>query len=172
MLSTLHAGADRWLCHVENAAAVVAGCAIVTAMFLVSGDAILRHVFGAPLTFQLHLTEFYLLPSSIMLALAWGYRRGGAIQIKLLLAAIPDHLSRPIIRVGLAAASVYMAALAWRSWLVFARAWEKDEVVMGVINWPVAWSWIWIPLGCALLALRLALDATAPKLRPIGAAHQ
>lgn len=171
MLSRLHLRVDWVLSRIEDAAVVVAGIAITVAMLAVSADAILRYAFKAPLAFQLHLTEFYLLPISMMMALAWGYRNGGTIQIKLLLNALPERVTNPIVRIGLVAASVYMAVLAWRSSLVFIRAWERSEVVVGVIDWPVAWSWVWVPIGCALLSARLLVDAVAPHLRPIGTAH-
>lgn len=172
MLSKIHSALDWGLSRIEDVAVAIGGIAIVMAMLLVSADAILRYVFQAPLSFQLHITEFYLLPAALMMALAWGYRNGGTIQISILLVALPDWVANIIIRVGLATASVYIAALAWRGYLTFERAFQKNEVVMGVVDWPVSLSWVWIPVGCALLAARLMLDAIAPKLRPIGSAHE
>lgn len=172
MLSRLHASLDWVMARIEDVAVVIGGVAIVAAMLLVSADALLRYAFAAPLAFQLHVTEFYLLPASLMMALAWGYRNGGTIQIKLLIVVLPDWVVNPMTRILLAAASVYMAYLAWRSYFVFARAWRRNEVVMGVFDWPVSLSWVWIPIGCGLLAARLMIEATAPKLRPIGAAHE
>lgn len=172
MLSRLHSSLDWVLSRIEDVAVVIGGIAIVAAMLLVSADAVLRYVFGAPLSFQLHVTEFYLLPAALMMALAWGYRNGGTIQISILLVVMPPWLSNPIIRLCLATASVYMAYLAWRSYFTFARAFRRNEVVMGVLDWPVSLSWVWIPLGCGLLAARLMMDAIAPRLRPIGTAHE
>jgi len=172
MLSRLHSALDWALSRVEDIAMAIGGVAIVLAMLLVSADAILRYVFAAPLSFQLHVTEFYLLPAALMMALAWGYRNGGTIQITILLAVLPAWLTNLVIRAGLAAASIYIAVLAWRSYFTFARAFRRHEVVMGVLDWPVSLSWVWIPLGCGLLAARLMMDAIAPRLRPIGTAHE
>lgn len=172
MLSHLHSRIDWALSRVEDVAVVIGGIAIVAAMLLVSADALLRYLFAAPLAFQLHVTEFYLLPAALMMALAWGYRNGGTIQIKLLVVVLPDWVVNPLMRVLLAVAAAYMAVLAWRSYFIFARAWNRNEVVMGVLDWPVSLSWVWIPVGCGLLAARLIVEATAPKLRPIGAAHE
>lgn len=167
-----HGRIDRILSVIEAGAAVAAGAVLVVVMVLVSLDAILRHAFAAPLTFQLTLTEDYLLVAMVMLALPWGYRTGGAIQVRLLLDACPPRFGAAVVRVGLAAAAVYLASLAWWSWGRFAQAFAADEVKMGVIDWPVDWSWVWVPLGCGLLALRVLLDAAAPALRPIGSDHE
>jgi TRAP-type C4-dicarboxylate transport system permease small subunit len=171
MLSVLHSRVEAVLVRIENVAAIGAGCAVVAAMVLVSLDAVMRHVLASPLTFQLHLTQYYLLVSMALLALPWGYRNGGAIQIRLLIGNLPRRLAEPIVRLGLLAAAVYLTVLAWEGYQVFHEALVQNEVIMGVIDWPVAWSWIWVPVGCGLLALRLVLDATEPQLRPIGAAH-
>lgn len=137
-------------------------------MFLVSTDAVLRRAFGAPLTFQLQLSENYLLVAMVMLSLAWGYRKGGSIQVRLLLDALLVIIAEVVVRAGLAASSIYIAILAVLAWSPFYRALIDQEVTMGVIDWPVSWSWVWVPLGCALLAFRLALDATAPVLPSLG----
>lgn len=170
MFYRLHRTIDRGFRWVETAAAVFAGCTILLVMALVSTDAILRRLFGHPLTFQLQLTEDYLLVAMVMLALAWGYRRGGSIQVRLLVDVLPKATADIVLRLGLAASSIYMAVLAVLAWEPFYRALVDHEVTMGVIDWPVSWSWVWVPLGCGLLSFRLALDATAPVL-PETAGH-
>lgn len=168
MPNSLHARIDRALAVVENVAAVGAGAAMLATMVLVSIDVVMRYVFASPLTFQLHVVQFYLLVSMLLLALPWGYRNGGAIQIQLLTAALPERLVTPMVRLGLLVSAVYLGALAYQGYQAFAEALVHGEVVMGVVDWPVAWSWVWIPIGCGLLAARLIVDATAPRLRPIG----
>ena len=166
-MAQAHARLDRVLCWVENAAAASAGVALAAAMVLVSCDAILRHFFAAPLTFQFQLTESYLMVFGIMLALPWGYRTGGKIQVLMLLDALGPFLRSVLFRAGLIVSAVYMAVLGWRSFLVAQEAFANHELIMGVIDWPVGWSWIWVPVGCVLLAARLGLDAAAPVLPDI-----
>ena len=157
-----HQTFDRAFRRVETAGAILAGITMLVVMVLVSADAILRRGFSHPLTFQLTLSESYLLVIMVMLSLAWGHRRGGTIQVRLLLDNLPPATAAAITRIGLAASAVYMAVLAVLAWSPFYRAWVDNEIVLGVIDWPVAWSWVWVPLGCGMLAIRLALDATAP----------
>lgn len=170
-MASIHGRADAGLQIIENIAAVIAGCAAMVVMVLVTCDAMFRYVLNTPLTFQHHLTQFYLLVMLGALPLAWGYRTGGSIQVSLLIERLPAVVSAPLIRLGLLASSLYLGAIAWRSSLEFYAAWSQGRQIMGVIDWPVAWSWVWIPVGCGLLALRLIVDATAPTLRPIGNCH-
>ena len=153
---------DNLLRQVEIACAVVSGIVALAAMILVAADAALRHLFAAPLTFQLVLTQDYLLVALLLLAMPWGYRSGGFIRLDVLLSALPDPARKLVLRAGLIASALYVAKLALLSWEQFHKAWSRGDVVMGVIDWPVSWSWVWLPVGLGLLALRLAVDAIAP----------
>lgn len=166
-------GAHARLCGVlrllENTAATIAGIALLSAMVLVTCDAVLRHVFSAPLTFQLQLTESYLMVIGIMLALPWGYRTGGRIRIMALLNVLRPAVRAAVYRAGLLASAIYLFLLGWRALLIAQEAFVKNELIMGVIDWPVGWSWVWVPIGCFLLAVRLMVDAAAPALTELNA---
>ncbi|SMF65826.1 TRAP-type C4-dicarboxylate transport system, small permease component [Tistlia consotensis] len=158
----IHGAFDALLARGEAAAAVLAGCGALAAMLLVSADAVIRHLFAQPLTFQLYFTEHYLLVSMALLALPWGFRTGGFIRIEGFAMAVPLSLRGPLLRTGLLAGAGYIGYLGWLGLGKFQEALAGHEVDMGVIDWPIAWSWIWVPLGCGLLALRLTLAASAP----------
>lgn len=160
--SGLHALLDRSLRWLEDLSAALAGAIMFAAMVLVSLDALLRYLFGAPLTFQYYLTEKYLMVGMVALPLAWGFRTGGYIRIEGLVQALPRRLRTLVLRAGLLVSAAYIAVLAWLGGAYFISALRKNEVVIGVFDWPVSWSWIWIPVGCGLLALRLILTAIGP----------
>ena len=141
---------------------VVAGAAMLVAMVLTALDATLRYVFNAPITFQQYLTENYLLVAMVNMAFAWGFRVGGYIRIDGVLLQLPSAMRLLILRTGLVASSAYVAVLAWTAFGTWRDAWRRGAVQFGEIDWPISWSWIWIPLGCGLLALRLFLVATGP----------
>lgn len=162
MATELYHRIDAIYRRVEAVAVAVAGCVILAVMGLVATDAVLRRGFDHPLTFQLPLSENYFLVALSMLSLAWGYRQGGSIRVHLLIDCLPRKISIAILRIGLAISSIYIMTLAVLAWATFHEALINNEVQMGVIDWPVAWSWFWIPIGCGMLSLRLALDVFKP----------
>ena len=87
----------------ETAAACIAGVAMVCAMLLVTADALLRHLFDNPLTFQIALTEKYLLVTMILMAMPWGFRTGGYIRIDELTRRLPIPVAEVVLRAGLVA---------------------------------------------------------------------
>lgn len=162
---------DRVLQHVENGLIAVGGVAIALAMVLVSADAFMRHVFSDPLTFQYTLTESYLMVMGFSLALPWGYRTGGRIRIMLLLHAVSAPVRLWVMRVGNLVAALYLSILAVRSFEKAQTAFLRDDLIMGVIDWPVGWSWVWIPVGLSVLVLRLLVDACDDPDRGASGSH-
>jgi TRAP-type C4-dicarboxylate transport system permease small subunit len=156
------------LALVENACALLAGIALVVAVLLVSANALSRHVLSAPIEFQLELTQSYLLVMLITLALPWGFRQGGFIRITLFSGLFGPRWWQRIYQVGLLFSCAYLSVLGYEAFVVFADAWVKRHMIMGIIDWPVAWSWVWIPIGCWLLALRTFLMALGAGEQPEG----
>ena len=160
--ASLHAACDRALRWLEDAAIAVAGVIMVAAMFLTAIDATMRYAFNAPLTFQQYLTENYLLVAMVNLSLAAGFRLGGYIRIEGVINQFPSAIIAALLRAGLFVSAVYMAVLAWTAGARFLDFYLRGAVMFGEIDWPIAWSWVWIPLGCGLLTLRLLLTAIGP----------
>jgi TRAP-type C4-dicarboxylate transport system permease small subunit len=152
----------RWC---ENAAAVAGGAMMLAAMVLTTLDALMRYAFNAPLSFNYYLTENYLMVGLMTLPMAWGFRAGGFIRIMALAAVLPRSIGDALLRVGLLASALYVAALAWLAAGHFIEVWRRGDVQMGVIDWPVAWSWVWLPIGLGLLAARLTATAFGSSQR-------
>ncbi len=143
----------------ETAAAIVGGLMMVLAMVLMTADATMRYVFTSPIEIAPRLIEFYLMVGMFAMPLAWGFRTGGYIRIMAGVAMLPARLRNFTLRAGLLVSSVYVGGLAWTSWVHFLDAWRSGEVYVGVLDWSVAWSWVWVPLGLGLLTARLILMA-------------
>jgi TRAP-type C4-dicarboxylate transport system permease small subunit len=153
---------DRLLRPMEDAAMIFAAVVTFITMILVSVDALMRYLFNAPLSFGYYLTENYLMIAMMTMPLAWGFRTGGYIRIEGMVQRLPSRALQRLIRAGLVVSSAYVAVLAWVAGAHFLEAYRTGEVDPGLIDWPVSWSWVWVPLGCGLLALRLLITAFGP----------
>jgi TRAP-type C4-dicarboxylate transport system permease small subunit len=147
---------------VEVGAAAIGGTMIVSAMLLTSADVIFRYIFDWPLDFAYYFNENYLMVGMMTMPMSWGFRAGGYIRVIGLARTLPSSLRDPLLRLGLAAGAAYIAILGWLAWGKFIDAYINDSVEMGVIDWPVCWSWIWIPIGCLVFSLRLLVMTIGP----------
>ncbi|WP_417722643.1 TRAP transporter small permease [Salipiger sp.] len=153
---------DRALRVLELVAVLIAAIFLVLTMLLVSADALMRYAFNNPLIFQMTLTEDYLLVGLLMLALPWGFRTAGYIRISGLAQALPSGLRNILLRAGLFVSAGYIAVMCWQSGEHFWHALVTREVRYGDIDWPVWLSYVWVPVGLGLLALRLLLTSVGP----------
>jgi len=153
---------DHAVRPVETTAAVVGGVMMVMAMTLMTVDAFMRYLFTSPIQIAPRLIEFYLMVGMFAMPLAWGFRTGGYIRIMAGVAILPARFRNFILRAGLLVSSLYVGGLTWMSCIHFYEAWESNEVYVGVLDWSVAWSWIWVPTGLCLMTLRLILMAFGP----------
>lgn len=167
----VHGVLDRGLRVLELAALMIASAFLLTTMLLVSLDSLMRYALNKPLLFQYTLTEDYLLVGLITMSLAWGFRTGGYIRINGLAAFLPPRAAEWLLRAGLLFSAAYIAALGWKAGQEFLKTALTGEAKIGVIAWPVWASWIWLPLGLGLLALRLLLTAAGPA-RDLHADHE
>lgn len=147
---------------VEDTAAVIGGVMMLTAMVLTSLDAILRYTISSPLVFVSYLMQYYLLVGMLTMPMAWGFRTGGYIRISFLAARIPQPSRSIMLRAGMFLSGVYSLLLAWLGGRHYWDVFERGDVQMGVIDWPVSWSWIWVPIGMGLLAIRMFLISVGP----------
>lgn len=158
----VHGGLNKLLVPIENLAAAVSGVVTMIAMALTTIDALSRYFLNSPLVFQFYLTANYLLISLIMLALPWGFRTGGYIRVSVLTEHLPPKIRLPLFRVGLIASAGYLLLLAYKAGQYTFDAFAKNLMYIEDLNWPVGWSWVWVPIGCGLLALRVLLIALGP----------
>lgn len=153
---------DAILRPLEIFAAAVGGIMIVSAMLLTAADVIFRYIFDWPLDFAYYFSENYLMVGMLTMPMAWGFRTGGYIRVIGLARMLPPVLRDLLLRLGLLAGAVYLATLGWLAWEKFIDAYSTNSVEMGVIDWPISWSWIWIPIGCLVFSLRLLVMTIGP----------
>lgn len=158
----LHRRVDTFFQWVELAATGLAGIMVLAAMVLTSLDVFMRYVFHSPLVFNYHLTEFYLMVGMMALPMAWGFRTGGYIRVMALAGALPPTPREILLRAGIAVSLAYAGLLTWLTAGETLEYYQRGDVNMGVIDWPVWLSWLAIPVGLALLSVRLLLILVQP----------
>ncbi len=151
-------GASRMLAWIENAAMAVVAAALFTTMLLTVVDVVCRYLLNAPLTFAYDFVGQYLLVAAFFLAISYTLRVNGHMSVDLLTTALKSARARTTLRiVGDVLALLLFVALIHASGATAWTAWSTGEVDLQALSLPVWWSRGLVPLGCGLLALRLAL---------------
>lgn len=160
---------ENGLSALDRVCLAVAQFAIFVMMLSISVDALGRYFFNRPLQGSFEFTTLYLMVILTFLGMPATYAGGGHIRLDVLrpwLARIPGN---PVERLNALIAACIFGFLAWHSGTEAVSKFIERDTTFGVIQFPLYWSYVWVPLGCGLLALRLAVEVVFPRAEQEGA---
>lgn len=143
----------------ERIAMAVVAFLMTSIMIVVSIDVLMRYAFNSPLAWSYDYVSLYAMAGVFFLALAPSYRERAHVGVDIVLELLPararlwSDLAAEIIGLCLFSAIAYFGFQ--RTWVSFVQG----DVLAGLIPWP---TWLYngaVPLGCALLCLRLLVNA-------------
>ncbi|MDD7973281.1 TRAP transporter small permease [Roseinatronobacter alkalisoli] len=132
------------------------GClSLVAVVVLINADILLRFFASRPVQIQFEMTQLYLMPALATLSLARVFRDGGHLALDI----VPEQVIPEIVRrLILALSASFFIAVTWMSWRFAYRAFQRGAVEYGVMDWPLGWAYVVVPIGCGALALRLITE--------------
>lgn len=151
--------------RVENALVAVSAAALLLMMLMMVVEVVLRYLFAAPLSWSVGFVSGYLLIGFFFLGLPYTVREGAHISIDALHQRLPVRWQRICTRGGTLLGIVLFAALAYGGVLLTADAIAGADVPppgSAELSWPVWTSTVMVPLGCAVVALRLLHTLVTP----------
>ncbi|MGE0715041.1 MAG: TRAP transporter small permease [Alphaproteobacteria bacterium] len=139
------------------------GCLCLAGVLaLITADTILRYTINRPIAFQFELTEMYLMPTMATLSLARVQRLGGHLAIDFVRMRWFGAAAPLIARMNAALPAIFFAALTWQAGRYAWAAYQRNDIYMGVIDWPTWIAYAAIPVGTGMLTLRLVADTLRP----------
>lgn len=147
---------SRGLGVVETTLNLLASTMLFLLMFYVTAEVAMRYLFNRPLAGHLELTQLFIAPA-VFLALSYVQNHRGHVGLDLLHDHLPPRGRHAVDAITLAVALVAFAIITYFSWLSASMAWEMGDVTPTAYlqTW---WSKMAVPVGCALLCVRLALQ--------------
>lgn len=152
----------RWLERAEWLFSRLAALALFLMMLSISADAIGRYLFDSPFQGNYEITGLYLMVIVTFLMLSPNHRDGSHVRIDFLAGYFERRWGGRYRR--LVAALALVAFLPFTAYATIEGG-EKIlalETSLGAINYPLYLSYVWLPVGAAVLVLRLALDVVRP----------
>ena len=149
----------------------IAQLAMAIMMLGISADALGRYLFNTPLQGSFEFTSLYLMIIVTFLGMPATYTAGGMVRLEVLtgrLARVPGRIPARL-NAGLGAA--VFGFLAWHAGLEAIDKFRAGDTTFGAVQFPLYWSYVWFPMGAALLAARLAFETLFPA-RTAGTAAQ
>jgi TRAP-type transport system small permease protein len=124
-------------------------------MVMISSDAVGRYFFNHPIQGVVEIVEEYLMVILVFLALSMTNKTGYHIRVDLLERFIPLRVKRVMNPILQAASFLIILLMMIASWGSFVRAFKSGELSVGMVPYPLWPAYFFVPLGCALLCIRL-----------------
>lgn len=140
---------------VETGLAVVAALSISAILALTTVDVAMRYLFSAPLGWVFDLVVHYLLGATFLLAFPLALGRGEHIAVDFLSNRMPQRFLHIALCPATIAAAALFAVIAWYGTSEALSAWREEEVLAGVILWPVWITKLFLPLAMWPMSVRL-----------------
>jgi TRAP-type C4-dicarboxylate transport system permease small subunit len=167
------------LSAIENALGWLAASAMLAIMVVVFCDVVLRYAFNSPLSWAYDLISLYLVAAVFFLSVSSAYGEGAHVNVDILQQALPA-VARRVTELVIACVGVTVFSLiAWFGAERTSEAYLGHDVISGAIAWPTWPAQALVPLGCGLMALRLAIHVighlaslvSGKSLIPISVGH-
>lgn len=142
---------------------IVAQIAMALMMLSISADSLGRYLFNRPLTGSYEFTSLYLMVIITFLAIPATYASGGHIRLDILRERLARVPGRPFERINALLAVAVFGFLTWHAGGAAITKFIERDTSFGVIQFPLYWSYVWVPVGCGLLSVRLALEIVFPQ---------
>src|SRR5512139_3424236 len=128
---------------------------ILAIMFLTTFDLLWRKLFDYSIPSLYEFTEDYLMVGLVFLTISYVYTIGGHVRVTLFEKHYPPSFKRPLEIVLKFLGFVLFFLIMVKGWEVTVRAWDFMEVSSSVLAYPLAPAFFLVPLGSALVCIRI-----------------
>jgi len=153
---------EKVLSYFDRAFMAVSLFALFAMLAIVCIDAAGRYLFRSPLPGSYQLVSLYTMVALTFMALPRTYASGGMIRVELFTGVLKRRFGLWPERLNALVALIGFGALAWFAGQEAIDKFVARETTLGTVQLPMYWSYVWVPLGSALLCVRIALHLINP----------
>jgi TRAP-type C4-dicarboxylate transport system permease small subunit len=151
---------DRWLRRIEQVAMLLVAAALFSMMMITVVDVVLRYVFNAPFSWSYDVIGNYLLVVLFFLALSYTLREQGHIALDLVVRKIATVRARAALAlIGDVLALALFVGILYEGAVTTHSDWVSHYLLPGVIPLPTWLAHVFVPIGCAIIVLRVLYQA-------------
>ena len=156
--------AHRALCAVERLWIGIASIVVVIMMVFTASDVLLRYGFNAPLTWWYDLLMNYLLTAAFFLPFSHTLAQHAHLAVEYFSRKLAPRTGSTLLFLGFTGSAAALAVITYAITKDAYAAWLYDDVIAGVILWPVWISRAIVAAAMLPLTLRCAYFAVAHLL--------
>src|SRR5699024_6894790 len=142
---------------VEASFVFLSKVALILMMLVTSIDSLGRYLLSKPLVGAYEFTEMYLMIIVVFLSISFVMKNGGHIYLDIVIYRLSKKAQNYLNVFFYILATLFILVVGYQGLMATLSAWNNNHIGTGVVAWPYWLSYIWIPVGSLLLAIRLIL---------------
>ena len=155
------------LIRLENVLVRIAAASLFLIMLIVVADVLMRYIFNSPFIWSYELIAMYLMVIVFFFSLSNTLEEDGHIAVDILHIKLSSRSRHWCLAIGywltLIVFTIILCTSINETWISY----KHDDVTDGLIEWPIWLSWLSVPLGVALLNIRILFRALGHTLSAV-----
>ncbi|SEI90882.1 TRAP-type C4-dicarboxylate transport system, small permease component [Bhargavaea ginsengi] len=131
--------------------------ALLGMMLLTSLDAFSRYIFNQSITGAYEITEMYLMVITVFLSMSYVLKEDGHIRLDILFDRFSSKVQGMLNIIFYILGAALMIVIGYLGLQSTMEALDKNLVASGLIDFPLWLSYIWVPVGAFLIAIRFLI---------------
>jgi C4-dicarboxylate transporter DctQ subunit len=149
----------RVLRLMESMSSGIAVLAFISMVVITVVDATLRYALNSPLSWSFTVIANYLMAATFVLGVSEMQRLQGHITMEFVRSRLSDRAYTAVLAIVDVLGCAFCLLLAAANFPLFVTALMEDERVPSAMSWPLWPSYLILPIGFGLAALRFAVQA-------------
>ena len=133
--------------------------ALIAMMLLLTFDTAGRYILSKPIQGSYEITELVLMIAVVFLALSNCFKIGDQVKIDFFYQKFPLKVRVILDGIMYIFCALAFILIGFLGWELAYDAVKHNEQTFGVISIPMVFSYIWIPIGVGVLAIRLFFES-------------
>ncbi|WP_418319859.1 TRAP transporter small permease [Piscinibacter sakaiensis] len=151
----------RFISALETVCGWAASACLFAIMVTVFVDVGMRYLLNSPLGWSYDLISLYLMVALFFLALSVTQRDRHHVRVDILLGRVSPPARHAMELIGNLLTALVMLAIFYQGSSKVMDSWQTQAVIAGPIPWPTWLTAVFVPIGTALLLLRLLFSVWA-----------
>lgn len=149
---------DRIMNSIEKTLHVIGYITIFAIMIIISINTIGRAFFNIPIKGSYELVTLFLMVIVVFFTLSYSFKKGEHVRVDILYQKFSERTKNCVDSFVLLLSTVLFSFITYQSFQLTYKVWIENHYFFGAISLPSYLSYIWVPIGCGVLTLRLLID--------------
>lgn len=145
---------DETIKRIENFLIIISATSFIVIMSIMSADVFMRYVLNSPIAWSYEALTRYLMYAAFFFAVSYTLRHGEHLRVEVIYNRMPRRPRSLILGILYLPITLLLGLAAVKATQSAAQSYHANELLAGVVHWPIWTSKAIVSIGLIVLTLR------------------